>query len=860
MFTKIKTQFAKLFKSPQFWGCLSLLLIFIILPETTFANNPAPAATNAATGASTSGIINEVFGKLAAIFQIFMNFLAMMLWPVLLLIGGLLQNDIIFGGGMEERMRLVWIEVRNIINFVFVLALVGLAFYNALGVAEDKIKSMLPKIIIGIIAVNFTFLASKVVLDAANVVTVAVFALPQSISPDLANIQPSGDVAIKDFQAAVCKSIYPPAGADATYIDGVLNEKARQYAIKPSAAAADPCIKQASSAQIKALATTASTKSGTTKSGTSNPAPSQVTAQQKLFKGDSGLRKCVADSLICGGKDALAFNFGNVANLSNAKAGQGQKQDASFFKDKMEKLFSKYSVNNAALAMALNLQKVYDIKNVKIPGEFSKFTLNIIFSLVLFIIYAASYIALFAILVVRVLVIWMAVALSPLIIFSKYGINVPEVSDKIDQLVDAFIKHTIAPIVIGGTMTLGFIMLKAFQGVDHSSTNLVANSVLTFETALFNIPSSGMNTFKDLLIAMATCGVVWLGVFKTAEGTWAAGFTNMLGGALKDIGKFVLQSPQYLPLIPMGVDKSTGKEKRIPLAAALQGFRNLPSEFRGQAASDANNLTKGIYKFITGKGDQFNPAGKTLGSGSNKQEAMAIVQHKNVTGEGVKNPKQFAHALQHSAAFADIRKLLESKKNKAFYDRFLKKLNSSTTLANTDSDWQKFLRITKAQQYQVNPGSAPLVSPGGSTGAATTPSTPAATLTGMTGSKLARAQNLLSADDQTKLKQYQDILNKGTTQQKQQLQKDLANASSDASKLVQKLQNIETNAGVATYEGKLGTAGDSRDAAVKKMAAQLTSQQYSKDQIRKLISHDLQEYFQNDPQGLQTYLNQQLGT
>ncbi|KKQ70441.1 MAG: hypothetical protein UT33_C0015G0032 [Candidatus Peregrinibacteria bacterium GW2011_GWC2_39_14] len=117
------------------------------------------------------------------ILSIVLQLLARLLWPILFFCGALMENDIIFGGAMGERLHDVWIQIRNIANLLFVLMLVGTAIYNISGFASEKLqlKQMLPKIIMGLILVNFSYMISTVALDAISVGTTAMFGLPRAI-------------------------------------------------------------------------------------------------------------------------------------------------------------------------------------------------------------------------------------------------------------------------------------------------------------------------------------------------------------------------------------------------------------------------------------------------------------------------------------------------------------------------------------------------------------------------------------------------------------------------------------------------------------------------------------------------------
>lgn len=97
-------------------------------------------------------------------------------------IGGLLNNDYIFAGEMGTMLKSIWVASRNIVNIVFVLILLFLAVRHIFGSDDNTdLKKALPKFVVVLIAVNFSWLAGKVVLDAANIATNVVFQLPAGV-------------------------------------------------------------------------------------------------------------------------------------------------------------------------------------------------------------------------------------------------------------------------------------------------------------------------------------------------------------------------------------------------------------------------------------------------------------------------------------------------------------------------------------------------------------------------------------------------------------------------------------------------------------------------------------------------------
>lgn len=151
-----------------------LVLIFALLLLYPDIASAAETVGSTAKAAVENTMVTTV--------NLFIKVLNMILWPLLLIIGDLMSNDLIIGPGMEERLLSIWQQIRNLVNIAFVLVLLIMAFYNVSGFAKDgnfALKTGLPKLIIGLILVNFTFLGGKLVLDLSNMATSAVFSLPE---------------------------------------------------------------------------------------------------------------------------------------------------------------------------------------------------------------------------------------------------------------------------------------------------------------------------------------------------------------------------------------------------------------------------------------------------------------------------------------------------------------------------------------------------------------------------------------------------------------------------------------------------------------------------------------------------------
>lgn len=437
---------------------------------------------------------------LVSFLTIMLEFLQRILWPVLLLIGGLMKNDILFSAGMEEQLRIIWSAVRDLVNILFVLVLLFIAFYNVVGAADQnyQVKAILPKFVVALIAVNFSFLGVKIILDTVSIVSTAIFSLPYSVTADQGKL-PEND---KVFIEGICKSIY-----------------------------------------------------GKTK-----------TSYEQAIK-DSG------DSALCA-------------------------PDSFTFSGKGKEFFSRFNANNAAMVLAVNLAKISDLDKVFPQGKnltLSKLLINQLFSIIFYIIYGTAFIALLAILIARLVVLWITIVLSPLMVL-KYVL--PEslknaIGGEGSKLTETFIQNAIAPLPIAFVMTLGFVMLKHFDKADLPSVSLTSSTLGT------SLLVSGLGTLQDLVVGIALVGFIWKGVFDAADKTAAAGFTQSLKGGVESAGKFVGGLWKHTPLFPVMVGEHGHHGEDFKLSLAAMG--NLPGELQMQGEQKARDDSRRLMEMLTGR-------------------------------------------------------------------------------------------------------------------------------------------------------------------------------------------------------------------------------------------------------------------
>ena len=529
------------------WNYKKLLTIFVVTFAVTFVH---PELAHAAEESDT-------VKSMAELANLVVKFLNTLLWPLLIIIGDLLDVDMITGPGMEERLIAIWVEMRNLVNIAIALVLVVVAFYNVLGLGggegELAIKTALPKIVLGLILVNFTYVGGKVILDVANVGTTIAFALPQ-IMEQSSDSQFQVDDQLDSFKEAVC---YP---AVTKLNNGTKDDES------------DDCEYQSyytkTNAPIQTKLFCELIETGT--EATTTEAPTTCSAVEKRDPG----------------KD----EYGGI-------------------RESLESLYLKdLNKNNIAIVMAVNMGSLGSLELFKAGAveNFTDLTVNSIFALVMYAVFAVSYIVLAAVLVVRLVVLWLALALSPIAVLTYVVPQIKEWLGGGGDFAQKVIKHLVAPIIIGLTLSMGFMLMDGWSVISKDSISVYSDTKVS-DVISSEFLVSGIDDLPKLILAIASVVVIWMGVFAAASDTYAAGITDKVkdfGGTVKDA---LFNAPMLMPMLPISVS-GEDKEGMSPMAlktlltGAVGQFASgnlLPSELKRLSEADSP-----LVQFALGNGGE----------------------------------------------------------------------------------------------------------------------------------------------------------------------------------------------------------------------------------------------------------------
>jgi hypothetical protein len=470
-------------------------------PEPPAAPAPAPAPNAEAdksadsSADATARLQNLLSGGANAIAQVavfLMKIMGAFLMFMLYWMSDLMDSTFILDGAMGEKLQTIWIFVRNMVNIVFAILLVGVAFVNVAGYGGGEgnyaLKKFIPKMALALIAVNFTFLAARVVLDVNNVLTTAVFALPDSVS-SLSDYTATSQQPIKMYVKWNCTLDSAKAKQDSARVE----EAAKEIGATVSAVGVQ---------------------------GAESGAFNSSTPIANFFN------ICVAD---LAGSEAAAPDSTPKGTVEVGTANQITK-------------------NNFVWVMATRYQGLQNLAKVPLEAkDWEALISNASFSLVFAVIYAVAYIAMFIILIIRVVVLWVCIALSPLIAIE---ILFPELAGSLSKIGEGglkgmFLDHALVPLKMAVPLSIGFVMIDQMSLLSASSFGgdiLITGGEFTRG-----------GSFQRILYGIASAALVWIGVFAATSSIKGHEIIDKMKGGVENFGKFLGKIPlQTIPIVPIG--------------------------------------------------------------------------------------------------------------------------------------------------------------------------------------------------------------------------------------------------------------------------------------------------------------------
>ena len=554
---------------PRSWGSAGVMLVLVFCGFSLGDLALAEDGNGALKGLAS--ILSSLVGLISGLSLL-----------LVALFGDLLGNRYITGPDAMETLQPMWLFARNVTNLFFVVLLLYLVFANlfSFGSGNWNLKEKLPRIILAMIAINFSLLVGRVILDGVNAVTTIIISFPSELQGE----EEGGYQ--KYMTELVCPEGEPALKKDKNWEDDNLTES--DYL----------CLERDKDGEIYVQEVSGKYRE------INNPNP-------VLASLPDAIRMKQVKTEPADGTEGEPITPQYTWNYYNSLLGckepkEGQEQDCLFsFADPTGSGFEDMADGEMAHNLFLNFAiQILDIKSLPIlsarlkeGGNFFKIIDYSIFSALMAIVYAVALLAVFIAMIIRIAAVWLLLVASPIIMAAL----ILDLGGKIGDLASQAVNYIIMPIKVAAAFAVSFVMVSNMIDVPSG----VGTQLINFDR---NVLSSGGDPVSTLMWQILTVIIFWKIAFWAFEGTIAEGITNSIKGAAEKLGSFAVKAGVMdQPLVQMvgKGDASLTTLLRAPEALSQARTRKMTDEYNrtynltGDAAK-ANNLEAELEGVTTG--------------------------------------------------------------------------------------------------------------------------------------------------------------------------------------------------------------------------------------------------------------------
>ena len=149
-----------------------LVWMFCVFWGSAFANGTSPdPVVWAELTQDVVEVLNGIITGASAILAMVTAFITIFLYPGWV-------NGTLFG--LQDYLKIMWVLVSNVVYFIFAFVLIAIAFMNIIGKGEGtwELKQAMPKFIIWVLIVPFSWFFVQFVLSISAVLTIGILTLP----------------------------------------------------------------------------------------------------------------------------------------------------------------------------------------------------------------------------------------------------------------------------------------------------------------------------------------------------------------------------------------------------------------------------------------------------------------------------------------------------------------------------------------------------------------------------------------------------------------------------------------------------------------------------------------------------------
>lgn len=565
-----KFEFPKSIPLPRTSCAILLLLITtaVFFPADTYG-----FSVNAGAGQSSL----QGFGQFASVIINIFTFLALL---ILSLVGDLMGTEFITGPEAQEALLPIWRYVRNMVNISAVLMIVYLSFSNLVsnisgdgggGTWSWQIKDKLPRIIFMLVAVNFSMLGFRLVIDAIHIGSITILSIAdtqlESNSAESIDRILTGNKwrrVMKNSNEVKEEQMPNPTTEGETidkYAEWNREEKANGFIDKIEGKTCEDALQDD-------ILSEDDIKNG-----------KKLWSHARYFNEKSKTYEHDVDSvLVCG-----SFN----EQINSTFCADGLGNDDCFFRIKSDFSFRNQQVKpgnktsqNLFMAFGVIFMRIEQLPSLaaNIDNIFQVID-NTLFSTLMAIMYVIVLASLFFVLIARILVLWLAIAFSPVVIgLSIMGINTPG-----GGMTEKVITHMLVPLKISAAFAISFVMMSSM--IDFKP----AGRLGMFEFG----PSLSAIAVDEYAIMwqIATVVIFWGAAKWALEGTYADTIVKGIMDSAKTVGEYALKAATVENQV-FSLKDGKGVKREI----SLQGLLDAPKRIASLRLGALENADSEYYR------------------------------------------------------------------------------------------------------------------------------------------------------------------------------------------------------------------------------------------------------------------------
>ncbi len=464
-------------------------------------------------------------------------------------IGSFLGTDYIFEGAMGDMLKKIWVISRNLVNIGFVFILLWLALKTIVWpeATIDDLKKKLLTFTILLVVVNFSWLATKLVLDSANVITHIVFAIPSGISDPVNFDSPTGF---------------------------------------------EPC-------KVNANETEDGTGAKTTLSGQCYPtaiyAPADAALNSDIiyWQDKDGDGACADLGSRYEGRADSAYFDGKI-NTNASPDNKDLQRRTSMCMESIN-LF-KFDQNTAVPYLTYGSARIQNLtRTTTNSSNLIKTATSILIPLAIQAAYAIALFALLFALVVRMMMLWILVGFSPFLVMAYWFKDSESVSEVKEYFsIEQFINWAFVPAKVGAIFVISFIMISAGQSLGSSVGSWADNSDFVFKLLDQRSIFGNLDSIQYIVWLLMSLATLWLGTFAVlSKLKFVNTVTDAVGSAGRTFASQVATLPYWAPILPIGQNgEKTSIRSTVKAVSPISGMNKFYNEANGAGVQPDINLEK----------------------------------------------------------------------------------------------------------------------------------------------------------------------------------------------------------------------------------------------------------------------------